>query len=180
MTAFQYTAHALLLSKILITLRMRPFISVSYTHLDVYKRQLISFISATSTGVCMFLIGIEMTAVGTPFLVRGITSPSVPPKPDSTFIVCFIFLATAVSYNFLDIFLSITGLNSTTAPLPSSGPVSYTHLDVYKRQTWYFASKYSFDLPLPISCIFFTSILHRVISRLPIFWCIIISSSITK
>ena len=107
--------------------RKRCFWTVSYTHLDVYKRQV--------EKIWLFFVGTvvlrSMMRVHTPPMVsmpreRGVTSSSSRPLPSPP---------------------STPPWMAAPMATHSSGlmPVSYTHLDVYKRQGLYFAGAVRFD-----------------------------------
>ena len=77
---------------------------VSYTHLDVYKRQALAYV--------FFSLGM----IGSPLPV---------------WIMRDSFLAQISQQGMPEAYVS------TLAALTSPGTVSYTHLDVYKRQLWH-------------------------------------------
>ena len=80
--------------------------SVSYTHLDVYKRQI-----PDSARVPAFIVVVASLVTIVQFLLQGYV-PSL--------------------YASLGIYIPLIVVNCIIL-----GPVSYTHLDVYKRQSRY-------------------------------------------
>ena len=105
------------------------FCPVSYTHLDVYKRQTIAiiFIVMLLSSLCTELIGVH--ALFGAFMA-GVIMPQqwhfrqiVTDKVED---VALILL--------LPLFFVITGLRTHINAVNTPTPVSYTHLDVYKRQ----------------------------------------------
>ena len=106
-----------------LTVASRP--PVSYTHLDVYKRQGTYTITSTDNNSCT---ATTVLTVNQPML--GVNISNI------TNILCFGDCnATAQANN-------IGGVNPITYSITA---VSYTHLDVYKRQV-YRSSYFKFDL----------------------------------
>ena len=85
--------------------------TVSYTHLDVYKRQLLLFSSFSSGCFCFFLNQLR-------FSVAGVVAKAESASPLSN------IHAMTAAITFTYILIEFLTFNS----------VSYTHLDVYKRQ----------------------------------------------
>ena len=96
--------------------------AVSYTHLDVYKRQACCRRSDITTNA----ITTSCYAVSPPG--SHTTGKRVPPPPSSA---C---TDTRFARGSRPPKAYCSAISMTQTRAPSSGPVSYTHLDVYKRQ----------------------------------------------
>ena len=98
---------------------MRALLPVSYTQLDVYKRQLEPSAPAK--------FALALAQVGAGFLVFVWGASSVGPEVATP--VLFVFLLYLL-HTTGELCLSPVGLSA----MNRLAPVSYTHLDVYKRQ----------------------------------------------
>ena len=98
------------------------FRPVSYTHLDVYKRQLLGRLADVKPTKILILNKIDLIARDALLLLTKIANEKA--KFDSTFMI------SALKGD------GVADLKSWLAERmpPSPWPVSYTHLDVYKRQ----------------------------------------------
>ena len=128
---------------------------VSYTHLDVYKRQVLAIpigflFSQFVSLVIVNLLGIPKTLfVSLNFVCllytsnNNLTVPQVVTRLGMVFfllffnlgITIFVFLLTGMML-FSQILFIIFAMFLPISFLLSMIPVSYTHLDVYKRQSW--------------------------------------------
>ena len=108
--------------------RGHNFAPVSYTHLDVYKRQAVVFITGTFIGVTAGYFGGAVDAV----LSKLITIMQAFPK---------IILAIAIA-GLLGIGIENTIIALCMVEWVES--VSYTHLDVYKRQVYKYVNYYTY------------------------------------
>ena len=90
--------------------------TVSYTHLDVYKRQQVMGVNA-----------IRYTL--TKDLKKTLCSK------------CELFTSKEYSYIPIGQLVSKGGIKAILAYYQTLGPVSYTHLDVYKRQEVYISAR---------------------------------------
>ena len=123
-------------------------VSVSYTHLDVYKRQV-------SHLEFFFQLLIDVLALSALlYFSGGSTNPFI-----SLFLLPLTIAAATLPWRYTWIMAVITIACYTLLlfvyiPLPhehSNHPVSYTHLDVYKRQIH---DRYGIMFPLPSFAIF--------------------------
>ena len=113
---------------------------VSYTHLDVYKRQLVALGSMAS-----FLWSVYVLFAMTRAQVDG-DSAAVMNYMMEFYFESAAMILTPVSYTHLklaDVLSQITYEGDSSLKIGEDGtlvsttePVSYTHLDVYKRQTY--------------------------------------------
>ena len=126
--------------------RLVLFISVSYTHLDVYKRQ-----GDESYFYCRsyeYLEEVIQDYTGMPYVLpahqgRSAEGPlyeclvnpgdKVPSNTHFTTTSAWTFMRGAEPVDFVD--------TAYFDPADTTSSVSYTHLDVYKRQTTYCSSK---------------------------------------
>ena len=117
-----------------------PFVPVSYTHLDVYKRQTL-LIALLSAAIATFLgtaasIGINAMKGKGKTILMGITNiPILNSEIVTGISLMLLFIACRVTLGFSTILLShITFCIPYVILSVMPKPVSYTHLDVYKRQ----------------------------------------------
>ena len=90
--------------------------AVSYTHLDVYKRQASGLANVIVMPMAFLSGSFISLASAPPWLVTVSTFMPLPPLNDAMIAVM------------------VRGKGVDALAVPTAVPVSYTHLDVYKRQ----------------------------------------------
>ena len=104
-------------------MKIEGAVPVSYTHLDVYKRQPMMFYTTAINGVFAFLI-----AGGILFTRSGVTNELL------LNLIFYIVITPVIGTTLTKIMFMSEDAMIVSDAMGRIDAVSYTHLDVYKRQ----------------------------------------------